>query len=144
MKHLYIIISYPCMFPCLLNKVHPLRRNFWLYYSFYFSNTSEYNDKVPATHLLQKQMSFKESLQSWSRGKHWKKMMHYKKCIVKNSTFISFLFLQVTVEAFSNTDTLKCNITHAMEARTLNPKSNLKPLILTTKSLIGYVSSYFS
>lgn len=100
--------------------------------------------KYPATHLLQKQSSFKEALHSWSRGKDWKKGMHYEKCIVKNSTLIGFSFIQVAVDAFSNTDNLKCNITHVMEARTLNSNSNLKPLILTTKSLTGYVSRYFS
>lgn len=144
MKHLHIKISYPCMFSCLVNKVHQLRRSFWLYYPYYFSKTFEYNDKVPATHLVQKQSSFKAALHSSSKGKDWEKWMHYEKCIVKNSTLTSFSFIQVAVDAFSSTDNLKCNITHVMETRTLNPNSNLKPLILTTKSLIGYVSKYFS
>lgn len=143
MKHLHIKISYLCMFSCLVNKVHQLRRSFWLYYPFYSSKAFEYNDKEPATYL-QKQSSFKEPLYSWSRGKDWIKGMHYEKCIVKNSTLIRGFFIQVAVDAFSNTDSLKCNITHLMEAKTLNPNSNLKPLILTTKSLIEYVSRYFS
>lgn len=111
---------------------------------FFFSKTFEYNDKASAPHLLQKPSSFREALHSWSRAKDWKKGMHYEKCIVKNSTLIGFSFLQVAVDAISNTDNLKCNITHITEARTLNPNSNLNSLILTTKSLRGYVSRYFS
>lgn len=70
---------------------------------FFFSKTFVYNDKVLATHLLQKSSSFKEALHSWNRAKDWKKGMRYEKCIVKNSTLIGFSFLQVAADAFSNT-----------------------------------------